>query len=259
MKNSIREHIVSLYSKGIHLDGRKLDEYRNISVEYGISSKSAEGSARVKIGNTEVVAGVKVDFGEPFPDKPDEGSIVVNAELRPICSWKFEGGPPGTDAIELARVVDRAIREAHYVDFKKLCVVPGEKIWMVFIDIYPLNDDGNLFDACALAALAAIKDTRMPAVVDGKIDFHQRTDKGLPLSKEIPVSCTVIYCDGHLIVDPSAEEEQFVDARLTMGIVDDGTICALQKGGDTGLSEEELMNIVELAQKKTAELRKHLK
>ncbi|HLD10761.1 MAG TPA: exosome complex protein Rrp42 [Candidatus Nanoarchaeia archaeon] len=259
MKNSIKEHLFNLYGKGMHIDGRRLDEYREISIEYGISAKSAEGSARVKIGKTEVIVGIKLDLGEPFPDRPNEGSIIVNTELRPICSWKYESGPPGTDSIELSRVVDRAIREAHYLDFKKLCITPGEKIWMVFIDIYPLNDDGNLFDASALAALAALMDTKMPALIDGVIDYKQKTDKGLPLKKDIPVSCTIVYCDGYMIIDPTTEEEQFIDARLTIGFLDNGNICALQKGGDVGLSEEELMKIVELAERKTIELRKYLK
>ena len=143
-----KEYMESIIDQNKRIDGRKFDEYRKIEVEYGISPKSAEGSARVKIGDTEVLAGIKMELGTPFSDKPDEGSIMVNVELIPMASSLFESGPPSINAIELARVTDRGIRESKALDFKKLCVREGEKVWLVFIDIYPINADGNLFDAC---------------------------------------------------------------------------------------------------------------
>src|SRR3989338_11595432 len=165
-----KEHLIELFGKGFRLDGRKFDEYRKIEVEYGISSKSAEGSARVKIGKTEVVAGVKMGVGEPYPDNPSEGTIVVNMELLPLSSPEFESGPPRIESIELSRVVDRAIREGKALNFKKLCIREGELMWMVLIDIYPVNDDGNLFDAASLAALAALKDAKFPKLENDKVN-----------------------------------------------------------------------------------------
>lgn len=47
-------------------DGRGLLEPRDIGVEYGVAP-AANGSARVRIGGTEVVAGVKLEVGEPGP------------------------------------------------------------------------------------------------------------------------------------------------------------------------------------------------
>lgn len=111
MASESKKYIQSLLQKDLREDGRKTDQYRYIEVEYGVSAKSAEGSARVKIGNTEVVAGIKMEVGEPFPDKPDQGTIIVNVELLPLSSPEFESGPPDVDSIELSRVVDRGIRE----------------------------------------------------------------------------------------------------------------------------------------------------
>ena len=134
------DYIKSLVEKGKRIDGRNLDEFRKIIIETNIS-KNAAGSARCKIGQTEVIVGVKFDVGEPYPDSPDEGTIIVIAELIPVASPDFELGPPSPKATELARIVDRGIRESKCIDFKKLCIKEGEKIWMAFIDIYPLNDD----------------------------------------------------------------------------------------------------------------------
>ena len=122
MYRELRSHIISLLNAGTRLDGRKLTEYRKpIEAEYGIV-KTAEGSARVKIGETEVMVGVKMEVGEPYPDMPDQGTIIVGAELLPLSNPEFELGPPGIQAIELARVVDRGIRESKAVELKTLCI-----------------------------------------------------------------------------------------------------------------------------------------
>ena len=110
MHGELRNHIIKLSQSDRRLDGRKLADYREISVETGVV-RSAEGSARVKIGGTEVIAGIKMEVMEPYPDAPDQGSIMVGAELLPLSSPDFELGPPSIEAVELARIVDRGIRE----------------------------------------------------------------------------------------------------------------------------------------------------
>jgi len=255
-----KDYIKSLLDKGTRIDGRKPDQYRDpISIEYGVSAKSAEGSARVKIGDTEVIAGVKLDLGTPYSDRPDEGTIMVNVELLPLSSPLFESGPPSIDSIELARVTDRGIRECHAIDFKKLCIKKGEKIWMVFVDIYPINADGNLFDACALAAMAAIKDARFPKLdEDNNVDYKNRTDDPLPLSKT-PISCTVWKLGDKYLIDPLVDEEHAADARVTIVFIENGQICAMQKGKDSEITGKDLKAMVELAEIKQQELRKQLK
>ena len=252
--NYVRE----LTKKNQREDGRAFDEYRQpVSVEYAVSEKSAEGSARVTIGDTVVVAGVKLELGKPYPDTPDEGSIMVNVELLPLSSPEFESGPPSIDSIELARVVDRGIRESKAIDFKKLCIKEGEQMWMVVIDIYPINAAGNLFDACALAALAALKDARYPAIKNDKVDYKTRTDEPLPIAK-LPISCTVHKIEGKYFVDPLRDEELASDARLSVAVTENGKICALQKGGNSPFTDDDISAILDLALKKSKELRGRL-
>ncbi|MBI3035864.1 exosome complex protein Rrp42 [Candidatus Woesearchaeota archaeon] len=257
MHRELRSHIISLLAAGIRLDGRKLAEYREpIEVENNIV-KTAEGSARVKIGDTEVIVGIKLEVGEPYPDTPDEGTIIVGAELLPLSNPDFELGPPGIQAIELARVVDRGIRESKALDFKKLCIEKGEKIWMVIIDICPINDAGNLFDAASLAALAALKNTRYPSFDGEKVDYKVKTDKKLALEK-MPIAVTVIKIGDKFIVDPDTEEEKAIDSRLTVSSIEDGTLCALQKGGDFPLTMEDIDKMLDIGIEKAKELRKYL-
>ena len=185
---------------------------------------------------------------------------MVNVELRPFASPDFSSGPPGVDAIELARVTDRTLREAEAIELKKLCIENGESMWMVVIDIYPINDAGNLFDAAALAALAALKNTKLPRLEEGnKINYKEKTDKKLPMNKTNPVSCTIRKIGNKLIVDPSDEEEKFVDARLTVGITENGDLCSMQKGGNVPLNIKELEKCIDIAIKKTHDLRRALK
>ena len=257
MYRELRTHIISLLNANTRLDGRKLTEYRKpVEVEYGVV-KTAEGSARVKIGETEVIVGVKMEVGESYPDTPDEGTIIVGAELLPLSNPEFELGPPGLQAIELARVVDRGIRESKAINFKKLCVEPGEKVWILLIDVCSLNDAGNLFDASSLAALAALKDAKFPAFDGEKVDYKQKTDKKLPLEK-LPIAVTVIKIGDKFIVDPDIEEEKVTDARLTVSSIEDGALCALQKGGDFPLTIEDIEKMLDIGIKKGEELRGYL-
>ena len=256
MNSDLRQHVIEALKQGLRFDKRKTNEYRKVTVEYGVS-KSAEGSARVKIGDTEVIVGVKLEVGEPYPDMPDEGTIIVGAELIPLSNPEFELGPPGIQAVELARVVDRGIRESKAIDFKKLCIKKGEKVWLVLIDVIPINDNGNLFDAAALAALAALKDTRFPGYDGEKIDYNKKTKEKLPLSKQ-PLSVTVIKIGDNYLVDPSIEEESVLDSRLTVATMEDDTLCALQKGGDVPINDKDIDKMIDIALEKTKELRKHL-
>ena len=77
------EYMINLIAKGERMDDRKLDEYRKIIIEKDVVYK-ADGSAKVCIGDTQVLAGVKMSVGAPFPDKPNEGVLIVNAEFSPV-------------------------------------------------------------------------------------------------------------------------------------------------------------------------------
>ncbi len=250
------DYILSLIKENKRIDGREADEYREIKIEYNIS-KNAEGSARCKIGETEVIVGVKMDVGEPYSDSQDQGVIMVTAELTPIASPSFELGPPNEWATELARVVDRGIRESKCIDFKKLCIKEGEKVWMIFLDIYPINDDGNLIDASVLAALAALKNARMPKYEDDKVSYGEFTNEKLKLSK-LPINFTFGKIQDKIILDPNSKEEAALDARLSVSVYE-GNIHAMQKGGDYGLTLEDVDKMVEIAMKKEKEVRSLLR
>jgi len=252
-----QKQIGQLIDAGKRLDGRGLTDYREFTIEEGLIER-AEGSARVRLGKTEVLVGVKVGTGEPFPDTPNDGVLTVNAELVPLASPSFEPGPPDENSVELARIVDRGIRESKAVCSEKLVIVPGKKVFVIFVDVYVLNHDGNLIDASALAAVAALVNTKMPnyEIEDGEVKIKTGYSP-LPL-KSHPITVTVAKINDKLVVDPWIEEEQVMDARMSMAINDDGNICAIQKGCPGFFTPQQILEAAKIAQEKAAELRKKL-
>ncbi len=254
-----RGYIRDMVKQNKRIDNRAFDEYRKVEVEQGMIT-SAEGSARARIGKSEVLVGVKIGVGSPFPDRPSEGILMTNAEFLPLASSTFESGPPREDSIELARVVDRGIRSANAVDIASLSLGEDEegrpKVWITFLDIYVIDHDGNLQDAAGLAAMSAILNTQLPKYEDGQIVREEKTGP-LP-SKATALSCTFGKIADKIILDPCYAEEVSLDSKLTIATVKDH-ICACQKSGGGGLSRAELDYCMDLALKKGEELRGKLK
>jgi exosome complex component RRP42 len=261
-----KDYIADLAKKNTRIDGRSFDEYRPISVERDIIKK-AEGSARVKIGNTEVLVGVKMELGEPFPDTPDVGVIITNAELVPLASPTFESGPPNENSIELARVVDRGIRESGAIDLEKMCIEEGKKVWIIFIDVHVLDHDGNLWDASTLGAISALSNVVIPQekygldlVEKGEVggegkNENKNNDKYILPLRDTPVAVTMVEIEGNILVDPNLYEEIAASSRLTVISNVDGALSGMQKGGGE-LSSEKAIEMVRIGIEKGEEIRK---
>ena len=249
----MEEYAIELIERGKRIDGRNFDEFRKIEIKTNVAGK-AEGSATVKLGETEVIAGVKMEIAEPFEDTPNEGVLVVNAEFSPLASPDFESGPPSENAIELARIVDRGIRESKAIKMDELVIEAGEKVWGIFIDIHFINHKGNLIDAAALAAITALLNTRVPKIVDEKI-VRKEFEKKLPVEHQ-PITVTVCKLGNKYILDPLLEEENVLDAKLSVAVMEDDRICALQKQGNKGLEFDEIETMLDLAIEKSKEIRK---
>ena len=243
-----KQYVTKLLEKGKRSDGRNLLDCRPIQIIPNVIKK-AEGSAMVKWGDTVILAGVKAQLGTPFPDTPNDGVITVNAEISPISSPTNESGPPGPRAVELARVVDRGIRESKIIPMKdpKLCVIPGKKVWILFIEVYILDDSGNLFDAAALGAMAALANTRLKRVViDEDLEEVTLLAEKEPLPRKGSVaSLTFAKIKDTIVYDPNLLEDRGKDARFSLAITDKGIICSMQKGESGVFTEEEFVTLLD--------------
>ena len=245
-------------SKGKRLDGRNLDEIRPIEIEVGLIRK-ANGSARVKLGNSEVVAGVKVETGEPFEGLENKGALILSAEVLPTASPYIEPGPPDEETVELARVVDRGIRESEMLDLTKLVLIPGEIVYVIFVDCSVINADGNLFDATSYAAVSALINSKLPVFETRDRKVVDTGEKQNPPLTTLPVSITAVRIGESVIQDPTAEEEACMDARITITTNSDRNFAAVQKGSTGTFTVEQLKRAAAAARIKGEEIRTKLR
>lgn len=251
-----RDYLVQLARDGKRQDGRGFDEFRpvNIRTRY---IQQAEGSARVQLGGTDVVVGIKMATGTPYPDAPNDGTMTTSAELVPLASADFETGPPSKYSIEVARVVDRGIRESKCIDFSALCIKPAEKIWMSYLDMHCVDYDGNLFDACSLGCIAALKTAIVPNSKVKIEGVEPKADGPMPIT-DTPIMVTAIKLGGQLLFDPTSLEEKVGGPRLSVSFDQQGNIRAMQKGLGGAFTSDEVREIVRRGAERASELRQIL-
>ncbi len=245
-----RDVLTAALSAGKRIDNRGMYDYRKIVVQPGIL-QNAEGSAMASIGKSQVMAGVKFDIAKPFLDRPNEGVLSTSADLLPLASHLFETGPPSEDAIELARVVDRGIRSSNTIDLKSF-FIEDEKVLALYLDIFVLDHDGNLFDCSSLAGMSALQSARMPKIEEGKIIRGEYTGK-LPLKEKV-VTSTFGKIGERIFLDPSLDEEKGMDCRMTLATTS-SHMCAAQKGGWGTFSEKDIMELLDISLEKGKDLR----
>lgn len=246
----LHDRVYELLAEDKRLDGRTPMDIRKIDIKTNVIEK-AEGSAMVSMGGTRIIAGVKNDIGQPFSDRPNEGVFAVNAELLPLASKSFEAGPPSEQGVELARIVDRSIRESRAIDLEKLCFIPGQKAYVIFLDFYVLDYDGNYFDPAVLAAVAALSTAKLPKyeVVNGQLE---KKEESIPISlRTIPVSITIGLIKDKMLVDPSLAEQSSLDTSLVATFDSEGNLCAVQKNSSGYIPLDLMKNILTVAKERT--------
>ena len=242
-----RSKILDLLQEGKRIDGRALDEIRPLSIDIDVVPH-ANGSARVRLGDTEIVSGVKVQPDRPFPDMGDKGIFMCTAEILPLAHPSAETGPPQPDVIELARVVDRGIRESGMIDLSQFVLEKDKSVIGLFADSVVTDHDGNLFDACSYSSVAAIITSKIPKweIKDDKPAMVEGGESDAPITT-IPISITMGRIGEFIIIDPNLDEWECLDARITITTNSDGNIVALQKGGSAGFTFEQLVKCSELS------------
>ena len=253
-----KNYILSNLKKEERIDGRGLWDYREFTVKSDVVA-SAEGSADVSLGDTRLITGLKYEVGEPFSDLPNEGVCTMMAELLPLASPLFERGPPDEQSIELARVVDRGIRHADCIQTKKLCIKEKEAVYILFVDMYVINHDGNLIDAGGVSALTTLLSARLPEgrIGDNGLEWTGKYLTGDDLIKELPLAVTYGKIDDIIFLDPSLPEELICEGKISISVTEK-KITSIQKSGATTFSIDDIKMLgkksLEIGQKVRKEL-----
>jgi len=249
----MKEYMLKELKNGRRIDGRAFHEIRRVEIRPGSYTKSC-GEAWLSLGGTKVLVGVSADIGEPFPDTPEKGVMVSNVELLPLASPSFEPGPPDENSIELARIVDRALRSSKYVDLDRLAIAPGKLVYLLFLDMYVLDHKGNLADALTLATVVALARSKIPKVSLSSDGTPIVMDEQIPVPVSDPViNFTFVRIGDYILLDPSLEEEIASDAMITMAIDGQGRVCSIQLRRGF-FRDVEIKKMYEIAREKRKEL-----
>ncbi|KAF4316456.1 hypothetical protein BBO99_00008681 [Phytophthora kernoviae] len=281
----------------VRADGRELLQQRKIRVQFRRSD--SESQAEVQLGRTRVIGNVHGEIVPPFPDRPTEGFLHFAVELSPMASPSFEasasagrGAASSVAAAELARLVERGVRESRALDTEALAVVAGEKVWAITCHVHVVDHGGNLVDAASLAAIAALMHYRRPEVAvkegttgNGGVTVYSVDEHAaVPLSlHHIPISISFCFLqpaanatstqdvnmnddiDGDedsepvIFMDPTDREERITDARMSFTFNSFRELCAVHKIGGAAISTNTVLRCANVAAARAVELTSFLK
>lgn len=258
---------------GVRPDGRGPRDRRKARLKRAAFS-SADGSASLRLGDCSVVVGVTALVTEVLPEFPARGHVEVNVNLPPMCSAIFrEKGKAIARATFLTNALNDILNNANVLDPSQLSIHEGELYWVLKLEIVCLNFDGNLVDACLLAAVAALEDTRLPALAKSSIgsgdDVTSRMvvvaagspgvvfpEAQVALSSR-PFSVTFARLPGNVwAVDPSGDEEG-LGCAVSLCLVGDRWLVYHQGGGNVS-TEQFLAELMPVARSMVPELLKLL-
>ncbi|KAG0356175.1 Exosome complex component RRP42 [Podila minutissima] len=264
-----RDFILKGIECNIRADGRQRPDFREVILETGVVSQTS-GSARVRIaGGTDILVSVKAEIGpvqvDPETgDGADKGQIICSVECAPSASQQFEGR--GADDLnnELTQMMTRILSNtsatsssassAAGINLSKLCIIPGQQCWILYVDALVLDYGGNLMDAIFMGTRAAIFDTRIPKTEvqdlgDGQFEFEVLDDAEdtdiVDGREEMPICITLNKIGARHIVDASPLEELCTEAKLVVAVNRSGELCGLQKGQDGGIEPSLLLEMIQ--------------
>ncbi|CAN6330809.1 unnamed protein product [Urochloa humidicola] len=246
-------------AQDIRTDGRRRLQFRALSVETGVIPQ-ASGSARVRLGATEIIASVKAELGKPSILHPDKGKVSIFVDCSPTAEPMFEGRGSEELSAELSVALQRCLLGGKTgagaaIDLSSLIVVEGKVCWDLYIDGLVVSSDGNLLDALAAAIKVAWSDTGIPKV-NVSLSAASEEEPEVDVSNEeflqfdtssVPVIITLTKVGRHYIVDATLEEESQMSSAVSVSVNRNGQICGLTKRGGAGLDPSVIFDMISVA------------
>uniref|UniRef100_A0A8C3PSL9 Exosome complex component RRP45 n=1 Tax=Calidris pygmaea TaxID=425635 RepID=A0A8C3PSL9_9CHAR len=256
LSNCERRFLLRAIEERKRLDGRQCYDYRNVRISFGADY----GCCIVELGKTRVLAQVSCELVPPKPNRPTEGILFFNLELSPMAAPGFEPGRQTDLLVRLNRLIERCLRNSKCIDTESLCVVAGEKVWQIRLDLHLLNHDGNIIDAASIAGIVALCHFRRPDVsVQGEeVTVYTPEERDpVPLSihhMPICVSFAFFQQGTYLLVDPSEREERVMDGVLVIAMNKHREICTMQSSGGIMLVKDQVLRCSKITAVKVAEI-----
>lgn len=251
-----RDFILRAIKAKLRCDGRQPYDYRRWKITFGVE----RGCCQVELGKTRVFAQVLATVTQPKANRPTDGVLFVNVELSPMASPSFEPGRFSEVAVYVNRLMERCLKESRCLDTESLCIVAGEKVWNIRVDVHILNHDGNMIDCASVAAITALAHFRRPDVTVSadEVTIHPVDEKEpIPLSlHHMPVCVSFAFFQQgkYVLVDPTDKEEKVMDGKMVIGMNKHREICTLQMAGDMLLMEDQILRCSNIAVVKVKEI-----
>jgi len=266
ISDSEKKFIVGGINEDMRSDGRNCSDFRVIEMETDCIA-TTNGSARIRLGSTELLVGVKAELEKPSITEPEQGRVEFNVDCSPNATPMFEGRRGGEEIeAEMAALFTRFFDQSEVCDLKALSVVPAAWCWAIYIDILILEVGGNLIDASSLAIKAALKSTMLPKLTIEKGDENDfeisLTDDPLDgdlLKVQPALTVTIAKLGYRYVVDPTDEEEAVANANLVVSVKEDGEVGGVKKIGTGSLDPESIREMISLAKKAGKTLHRSLK
>lgn len=211
---------------GLRLDGRRVDEIRDMKMEIGVLSR-ADGSCYLEWGKNKILAAV---YGprELHPRRMQRPDAAVIRYRYNMASFSVEDRirpGPSRRSTEISKVSREAFEPVVMTNFYPNAVID------VFAEV--LQADAGTRTAAINAATMAM------------------ADAGIPM-KGLVAACAVGKVDNQLVLDLNKDEDNYGQADVPIAITQDGDITLLQMDGN--LTQEEFKQALELAKKGCQEI-----
>ncbi|ORX44743.1 exosc8 protein [Hesseltinella vesiculosa] len=252
------EYMRRFIDQKVRPDGRLLDRFRETLITSNVIS-TANASAMVRLGGTTVVCGIKAEVGEPSIDTPDQGYLVPNVILSPLCSSQFRPGPPSEQAQIISEFLSQLFtRQPHLIPLESLCIESANAVWVLHADIVCLNYDGNMLDASLLALTQALCQLRLPkAEVNEGVVVADKDDTFQPFEMtRFPIAATYcVFAPDAILSDPNDAEEQLTKETLTVVMDSDGDLLHVHKNGGAVMDMEKMRLCLHRTRERLAQLK----
>ena len=105
-----------------------------------------------------IFATCSCEITAPKLSRPSDGLIQMSLDLSSGCQeWNdSQNRQLPSEGISCIRLLERTIKDSHCIDTESLCLIKGEKVWQIKCDLTCLNYEGNLIEACSVAAIASL-------------------------------------------------------------------------------------------------------
>lgn len=207
-------------SKGLRVDGRRLDELRPIKMEVGILDK-ADGSAYIEHGKNKILAAV---YGprEAHPKHialADRAVVRCRYHMAPFSVDERKSPAPSRRELELSKVIRESLEPAIMSEFFPRATID------IFIEV--LQADAGTRCAGITAASLAL------------------ADAGIPM-RELVAACAAGKIEGKVILDLSDIEDKKGEADLPVALMPKSNVISLIQM-DGSFSDEEFRQALDLS------------